>query len=66
MPNLPTKDAIAQQVMQLYRERWQIERLFLTVLQLASGSVKSPSLKWRVELMQWLDFYQILCLHYLR
>lgn len=41
LTNLPTKDASAQQVMQLYRERWQVERLFLTVTQNFEGEINT-------------------------
>ncbi len=41
LTNLPTTDASAQQVMQLYRERWQVERLFLTVTQNFEGEINT-------------------------
>jgi len=41
LTNLPTKDASAQQVMQLYRECWQVERLFLTVTQNFEGEINT-------------------------
>ncbi len=41
LTNLPTKDASAQQVMQLYKERWQVERLFLTVTQNFEGEINT-------------------------
>jgi len=41
LTNLPATDASAQQVMQLYRERWQVERLFLTVTQNFEGEINT-------------------------
>ena len=41
LTNLPPTDASPQQVMQLYRERWQVERLFLTVTQNFEGEINT-------------------------
>jgi Transposase DDE domain len=41
LTNLPITAASAQIVMQLYRERWQVERLFLTVTQNFEGEINT-------------------------
>jgi hypothetical protein len=41
LTNLPPTDASSEQVMQLYRERWQVERLFLTVTQNFNGEINT-------------------------
>lgn len=41
LTNLPPTDAAPQQVIQLYRERWQVERLFLTVTQNFNGEINT-------------------------
>jgi Transposase DDE domain len=41
LTNLPTTDASAVMVSQLYRERWQIETLFLTVTMNFEGEIKT-------------------------
>jgi IS4 transposase len=41
LTNLPPTDVSPRQVMQLYRERWQVERLFLTVTQNFEGEINT-------------------------
>jgi hypothetical protein len=41
LTNLPTPDAGATLVVQLYRERWQVEGLFLSVTQNFDGEIKT-------------------------
>jgi IS4 transposase len=41
LTNLPPTAASPPQVMQLYRERWQVERLFLTVTQNFNGEINT-------------------------
>ncbi len=41
LTNLPTLHAEAALVMQLYRERWQVEGLFLSVTQNFDGEIKT-------------------------